>query len=259
MYLLYADESGDPGAEGFSAHYILSALVIPAVDWSISFDRYLTLRRHLKATYGLPVRSELHAAGFVDTRVASVAIRNLGGRRSRMRVFQDVMQSLPTVLPSAKVFSVFVDKQAANASPLARSNYLQLAWNYLLNRYHTLLTRDCASAPGILIADNTANATVTALLRRMRVYNPLASHFLARGFYNAPVRTIIEDPVSRQSQHSYFVQIADMIAHSLYRRLYPKGSYRQYNLQTFYDYLDPILHKAVTSKDPLHMAIVRIP
>jgi len=30
-------------------------------------------------------------------------------------------------------------------------------------------------------------------------------------------------------------------------------------LQAFYDYLDPILHKAVTSKDPLNMAIVRIP
>jgi len=176
-----------------------------------------------------------------------------------MRVYQDVMQSLPTVLSTAKVFSVFVDKPAANGSPLARANYLQIAWNYLLNRFHTYLTRDCSASPGILVSDNTANATVTALVRRMRVYNPLSSHYSSRGFYNAPVRTIIEDPVFRQSQHSYFVQLADMIAHSLYRKLYPKGSYRRYNLHAYYDYLEPILHKAVTSKDPLKMAIVRIP
>jgi len=259
MFILYVDESGDPGAQGFSPHYILSAIFVPATDWAVTFDRYLTLRRHLKATYKLPIRTELHAAAFVDTRIASQAIRNLGGRRTRMRVFQDIMQSLPTVLPSARVLSVFVDKEAANASPLARANYLQIAWNYLLNRFHTYLTRDCGSSPGILVSDNTANATVTALLRRMRVHNPLSSHYSSGGFYNAPVRTIIEDPVFRQSQHSYFVQIADMIAHSLYRKLYPKGSYRRYNLQAFYDYLDPILHKAVTSKDPLNMAIIRIP
>ena len=113
--------------------------------------------------------------------------------------------------------------------------------------------------PGLVFADDTANATVRALLRKMRVHNPVPSHFDPKGYYNLPVRTIIEDPVFRRSQHSYFVQMVDMITHSLYRKLYVKGSYRRYSLHFFYDYLDPIILKSVTKKDPLNMGIVRIP
>jgi hypothetical protein len=169
------------------------------------------------------------------------------------------MQSLVGVFPTAKTFSVYVDKDAAFQSNYRRENYLTLAWNYLLNRYHRFLEHNCDNAPGVVISDDSASSTIRSLMRKMRVYNPLPSHYDPRGFYNAPVRTIIEDPFFRESQHSYFVQIADIISHSLYRKLYVKGSYRRYNLHKFYDYLDPIILKTATSKDPLNMGIVRIP
>lgn len=259
MYLMYVDESGDPGAISPVRHFILSGLIIPATDWQESFERHHQMRRHLKTTYGFPVRAELHGASLVDTRYGDSNVRNLGGRITRMKLFQDVMQSLVGVFPTAKTFSVYVDKDAAFQSNYRRENYLTLAWNYLLNRYHRFLEHNCDNAPGVVISDDSASSTIRSLMRKMRVYNPLPSHYDPRGFYNAPVRTIIEDPFFRESQHSYFVQIADIISHSLYRKLYVKGSYRRYNLHKFYDYLDPIILKTATSKDPLNMGIVRIP
>jgi hypothetical protein len=201
----------------------------------------------------------LHAASLVDTRYGGGEVRRLGGRSTRMLLYRDVLRAIPQVFPTAKTFSIYVDKVAANSSSLKKDNYLELAWNYLATRYHTFLAKDCGGAPGLVFADDTASATVRALLRKLRVFNPVPSHFDPKGYYNLPVRTIIEDPVFRRSEHSYFVQMADMIAHSLYRKLYVKGSYRRYSLQFFFDYLDGITLKSVTKKDPLNMGIVRIP
>ena len=248
MYLAYIDESGDPGRNSPTRHFILSALVIPATDWQACFDRHHQMRRYLKASYNYPVRAELHAASLVDTRYGDGNVRRLKGRRTRMLLYRDVMRAIPQIFPTARIFSVHVNKDAAETTPFGRDNYLQLAWNYLITRYHNFLAQDCGGAPGLIVADNTANATVRALLRKMRIYNPVPSHYDPKGYYNVPVRTIIEDPVFRRSEHSYFVQMADMIAHSLYRKLYPKGSYRRYNLHRFYNYLNPITLKSVSKK-----------
>jgi hypothetical protein len=259
MRIMYVDESGDPGRRSHVRHFILSCLILPASDWKDCFERHHQLRRHLKATYGFPVRAELHAAALVDPRYGDADTRALATRKRRMALYQDVMRAVPSVFPTARTFSVFVDKDAAEGTVFQRENYLTIAWNYLINRYHTYLSKECESQPGIVISDDSAEATIRALLRRMRVYNTLPSRYDPRGFYNVPVQTVIEDPFFRKSKHSYFVQIADLIAHSLYRKLRVKGSFRRYNLQSYFDYLSPIVHTAATGKDPLNMGIVRIP
>jgi hypothetical protein len=257
MHIMYVDESGDPGFKGHARHFILSALVVPATDWRESFDRHHQMRRYLNATYGYPVRAELHAAALVDTRYGGTYVRRLGGRRTRMRLYQDVMRNIPQIFPTAKTLSVYIDKDAAQTTSYQRDNYLELAWRYLITRFHNFLTWNCQGQPGLVFSDDMAPATVQALLRKMRVYNPVPSRY--GPYYNVPVRTIIEDPVFRNSEHSYFVQMADMIAHSLYRKIAVKGSYRRYNLHAFYDYLEPIALKEVSNKDPWNMGIVPIP
>ena len=259
MYLIYVDESGDPGRRSPARHFILSALVLPAVDWQASFERHHAMRRYLKSKHGYPVRAELKGASLVDTRRGNGHVRQLGGRRTRLLLYQDVMQAMPSIFCTGRTYSVYIDKDAAETSPYARDNYLELAWNRLVTRFHTYLMKECGGGPGIIFADETADATVRTLVRKMRVYNPVPSRYDPEGYYNLPVRSIIEDPVFRRSDHSYFVQMADMIAHALYRKLYVKGSLRQYNIHRFYEYLDPIILKAVTKKDPPSMGIVRIP
>jgi hypothetical protein len=66
-----------------------------------------------------------------------------------MELFEDVMQSIPSIFPNAKIFSIFVDKQLAENTNFCRDNYLNLTWNYLINRYHTFLMKDCDGGPGM--------------------------------------------------------------------------------------------------------------
>ena len=91
---------------------------------------------------------------------------------------------------------------------------------------------------GIVVNDEGYDKMVRQLSRKMRVYNPIPSHY--GGYYQAPVVKIIEDPFSRHSQDSYFVQLADISAylarlrhnhtlgqaawgiHKLYKRIKPR-------------------------------------
>lgn len=259
MYMIYVDESGNPGCSGTSQYFILSGLILSSSDWNDCFARIRDLRRYLKEEYHFPIRAELHAAALVDTRIGGRYERALGGRKTRMCLYEDVMRLMPGIFPNGKTFSVHIDKNAANQSGFKRSNYLSLAWDFLLNRYHSYLRKTWKNSVGIVISDHSATATITSQLRKMRVYNPLPSRYSPRGYYNEPLHTIIEDPVFRDSEASYMIQMADFIAHSLYRKLYVKGSYRRYNLHRYFDYLQPICLKEATARDPDNMGIVHVP
>ena len=102
-----------------------------------------------------------------------------------------------------------------------------MAWSRLLQRYDTYLKKE-AKDKGIVIVDDTDSIKLQSLQRKMRVYNPLPSHY-SNNSYNSPIDNIIEDPFSRNSNQSYFIQTVDVIAHLLYRKEYPKGSLKKFN------------------------------
>ena len=81
----------------------------------------------------------------------------------------------------------------------------------------------------------------------MRVYNPIPSHFTE--YYNAPTDNIIEDSFMRNSKNSYFIQTVDAIAHCLYRREKPRSSLKKYGVDTFFNYIEPILLKEASKND----------
>ncbi len=116
----------------------------------------------------------------------------------------------------------------------------------MIERYNIFLKK--MNSFGIVISDDTNEPKLRKLMRKMRVYNPVNSHY-SQSSYPATVNQIIEDPFCRNSEHSFFIQIADLISHSLYRKLYPKGSYRKYNIDKIFDSLDSLLLKEATKKN----------
>jgi len=67
--------------------------------------------------------------------------------------------------------------------------------------------------------------------------------------YNTPIDSILEDTFSRSSHHSYFLQSVDVIAHTLYRMEYPKGSLKKFGLEHQFKKLEPILLKLANKSD----------
>lgn len=60
MHFAYVDESGDAGLTG-SLTYTLGCVLVEAQAWPATFDGLIGFRRHLRSTFGVPVRAEIKA------------------------------------------------------------------------------------------------------------------------------------------------------------------------------------------------------
>ncbi len=63
MYLMYVDESGDTGLNGSPTdHFVLTGFVVHEADWNAYLERLVAFRRRMGASFGLPLRAELHSS-----------------------------------------------------------------------------------------------------------------------------------------------------------------------------------------------------
>ncbi len=264
MYFMYVDESGDPGplvagtppSVRPSLHYILTGVIIPAVEWRNYVAALVDIRRYVKSTYKFPIRTELKGSNLINPR-GNADYGMLGGRFQRVRLYRDVLMLCASRLTRARILNVHWNKQKPFYSSTATAaDCEQRAWEWLIQRFDTFLKKDGDGSLGLIFADDTNEVKVRRILRRMRVYNLVPSHY--GGTYPAPVVRIVEDPVMRNSQHSYFVQFADMVAHALYRKLYPRSGYRRYNADRLFDLVAPLLVTDASRNDPHRQGIVHL-
>ncbi len=262
MHLLYVDGSGDPGGWGAtpghhpSKRYILSAISVPAHEWNNAFSKFLQLRKHLKNTFGFPIRGEIKGRWLVYPKYADHPNRYkaIGPRKRRFEMYAMVLSNLAHVFTGSKVFNVHADKLNRGGRP-AHTNFEEVAWNRLAQRFHNHLMWSASNAPGMIIADENNEPKVRSLLRKMRAHNPISSVITGTS-YQAPITNLIEDPVFRVSQHSYFVQVADLISFALLLMLDRK--YRNFNADRLFSYVEPLLEKRASRTDPHQMGIVHI-
>lgn len=261
MYLMYADESGDVGAYDQTVdehhrsqpHYIVSAIMISDRNWKPYLNSFYDFRRYLSRKYGLPVRTELKGRELMYPTMEEY--KKLGNRKRRVELYAETLSALPKLMPDAQVLSVHLNKANSQRAYISSPEGIHSrVWGCLLERFNTSLTKDCGDSFGMVIPDDGEEVLLRKLLRKMRVHNYAGSHF--GGTYSAPLTNIIEDPMMRASHHSYYVQIADLLAHALFRKLYVRPSFRKYNVNYLYDKVRPIINLKASSKDPLQLGIV---
>lgn len=70
MYLMYVDESGDTGLTPQSPtnHFVLSGIIVHESRWRDFINALIAFRKTLRSVYGLPVRAEIHASEYINTR-----------------------------------------------------------------------------------------------------------------------------------------------------------------------------------------------
>lgn len=241
MHFLYVDESGDPGIDQYSSkHFILSGLIVSQQHWEQCLNKLKTFRKTLRDKYGFNQRLEIHASELI--RVNKMEAYKSIHKSQRINILKDFIGQIPAIFDTCKVINVCLDKEEH------KDEIFRLAWSRLIQRYDTYLKKE-AKDKGIIICDDTQSIELMRLQRKMRVYNPIPSQF--GGSYNAPTDFILEDPFSRDSTNSYFIQTVDVIAHLLYRKEYPKGSLKKFGLENQFDRLDPILLKKASKDDEL--------
>jgi hypothetical protein len=91
------------------------------------------------------------------------------------------------------------------------------AWTYLLQRLERLTTKQTDEV--LLIHDEGDAARIRVIARKARRAGMAGSAF-GTGFLRVPFRRLLDDPVSRRSHESLFVQLADLVAYAAFRRVY---------------------------------------
>jgi len=233
MHLIYVDPSGDHEL------FIISALALPVDQWHNAFAQVRKFRRELRKHHGIFVYKELHAWKFVSGR--GNPSDRIVTKGERCIIFRQALEMM-AALPGARLFNaVFSHKEGLKA------------FEWTLNRMERSL--QAWGSYAMLICDQGNEDRYTKLMRKMYVYNPIPSRYGAwdetgRRWKNIPLARFVEDPVFKDSAHSYFIQLADFSAYALLRRERPIASKAKYGLDKTFDVLRPILVHEANPADP---------
>lgn len=243
MYFLYADESGDVGTQNSPGRYFcLSGFVLHELRWHDTLAALIDFRRQLRNRYGLKLREELHAAAFIHkpgdlSRIA---------KSLRLRILRDAID-FQAALPDINIVNVIVDKDNQPTG----ADIFDIAWTTLIQRFHNTISHKNFPGPqnpddkGLLIVDRTDERKLRSLSRRLRRYNPIPSAY-GNGYIVAPITTLVEDAVHRDSGHSYFIQLADVNAFFLGQYFAPCGYIKRKGGRNYFQRLDLALCKVAS-------------
>lgn len=249
MYLTYVDESGDTGpiVASPTRYFIITAFIVHERDWLNVLDGLVAFRRDLKRRYGLLMNEEIHASVFVS---GKPNLRSSASKYQRLLILKDCLYWLANQ-PAISVITIRCDKQHRAGLP---SDIFEYTWRVLIQRIENTLKHrnfpsgfDVNDEKGLILSDNTQGQKVTKLLREMRRYNPIPNMIaLGTGSRMIRLRSIIEDPVYRDSAFSYFHQIADVAAYFARQHYEPNRFIRRKGAKNYYTILQPIINRFAT-------------
>lgn len=240
--MAYVDETGDTGAvslAGSSSCYALGCVLVDLNDWAAAFDRFVEFRKGLRATFGIPLRQELKA---------NYLIRNSGGLRGRnlspsqrQYIYREHLRLIAD-LP-ARAFAVVTDKARVGVSGSACHD---VTWEMLLQRFERTCTYEDTTL--LISHDEGENDSVRRHVRKARRHLTAGS-MLGGGSLRFRADKILDDPIPRTSKHSYFIQLADLVAYAGWRSyMAPSRGVAQVVPQGSWSHIGTATHSAVNMR-----------
>lgn len=129
---------------------------------------------------------------------------------------------------------------------------MKKTWKVLLQRVeNTLAFKNFPGGhneKGIIIPDDTDGGKLTKLLREMRRFNNVPNNqYHGDGSRNMRLRSIVEDPVLRDSANSYLHQMADVVCYFARQFYEPNRYVRKKGIRTFYGLLGNVINPHATN------------
>ncbi len=249
MYLLYVDESGDSGIRGSPTRYfVLTGLVVHELRWNQYLERIVAFRTRMRSKFGLLLREEIHSARLINRLGALSRIK----RNDRLTIVRNFANEIGS-LPDLSIINVVVDKDGK----LPTYDVIDMAWRALIQRfsntmsYHNFPGPANADETGVVVPDRGEVKKIATVLRRMRRYNPVPNQPAhGPGYRNLLITNLIEDPYFKDSEHSYFIQAADLAAFLLYQRIAPSSYFKMKSARNYFRRLDSVLCRVAATTDP---------
>lgn len=218
MYFAYIDDSGNSAfPPAGTVSYSLGCILVDAAAWPAIFDELIAHRRFLRDNFGIPVRTELKANYLLRNGGPHLSQHPLseGARYRIYRGFMRLQQKL-----GLKVFGVLVKKDVMQQRRIIGDPRV-IAWDWMLQRLERFSTK--GAVPLLVVHDEGDSLLIRKVTRKARRAGTAGSVF-GTGTLKVPARFIVDDPVPRRSDQSYFIQLADLTAYAAFRYIYPPGA-----------------------------------
>lgn len=210
MQIAYYDESGDDGYPAYSSEFfVLTAFYLHYLHWQDAFETVRDFRGFLRDEYDLPIKTEMHTRKFLlnkkPYRFMSISDDD---RVDIIGQFCDLIAGL-----QAKVINVVIVKPRIL---IADYNVLDTAFKYSIQRIENDLNpRLNPNEKFMIITDPGRVGKMRKTSRKIQRINYIPSRFGPQP-YRREIKSLIEDPLPKDSRESYFIQIADLIAYVVY-------------------------------------------
>lgn len=245
MYLMYVDESGDPGNNTTQSKYFcLTGIIVHESHWKQYIDTLVNLRKTLNGVYGLPMRTEIHSAELIRKNAFGIQKHN------RLAILRNVIDELAK-MNFISVTNIVVDK----SQHLQGTDIFEMAWKTLFQRFENTLKYgnfpgNHQNDYGIVYTDATSGKKLTQIMRKMNVYNPIPNSG-GTGYRSMKIQRVIEDPSERDSKSSLPIQSCDVCAYFLNQYLNPNSYIKKKSANRYFTRLQPILNLKASITDPL--------
>jgi len=214
MYLVYVDESGShndgsykkgeewvPKTQRESKYFILTCLVVDKNSWKVLFKKLKGIRENIRCIYGVPLNEYLHANEIIcGSGIWRHKNRMEFTRSKRVKFLKNLLHEYAQLNEYCYYGSVFVDKRSKLSNPL---KCRELAYENLLNRLEKDLNDDY-----VIIHDGQEDGAIIRLLRKKRVFNFVQGKKFT-------LDKLIEDPLFKRANNSYFLQAVDHICYTI--------------------------------------------
>jgi hypothetical protein len=207
MYLVYFDESGDDGyPKYYSELFVLTSCYLHHQKWQEIYNSLKEFRKRLKQSFGIPIKLEFKAREFIlnknPYRKFNISDNN---RKKILEIIADFLGNI-----EIKFINVVINKKK-----IKKDNYpiLENALKFNIQRIENDLKIDPLNK-FLIITDEGRVGKMRYTTRKIQKINIIPSKFIGR--YRREIKLLIEDPLPKKSQESYFIQMCDFVAFLIY-------------------------------------------
>lgn len=204
MFIAYFDESGDDGYPRYSSEmFVLTSVYLHYSNWQDCYQKFYDFRKSLRQTYRFPVKQEFHTREFLMDKFPYHGKFTTAVRKKILFDFCSFASTL-----DVKAVSVVIDKQN-----IRRPTYhvLKNVLTYNIQRIENDLAPLGNVGKFMIITDEGRVGAMRNVTRKIQKINYIPSQFGGTP-YRKEIKSLLEDPLPKSSDQSYFIQLADMIS-----------------------------------------------
>lgn len=203
------DESGDDGFPKYSSEiFVLTSVYMDHQVWKNNYTKLMEFRRFISKNYHIPVKLELKIHDLLHDKnpYREMCLKN----QIRVEIFDKYFQMLTQL--ELKIINVVINKKNIT---LQEYSVLEKALTYNIQRIENDLKENSGLKKFMIITDEGRLNKMRDITRKIQKVNFIPSIYQPQP-YRKEIECMIEDPLSKNSKESYFIQIADTIAWVVY-------------------------------------------